>query len=177
MMAEINNDYATALFTLAKEESCEKEILESLETVLAAFEENPEYIDFLSSRNISKKERMEEVSNLLSGRVHEYVYSFILILCEREHITVFEDCVKEYINLYQISQNISTAKVTSVVPLTEDEKEKLLRKLEKLSGHLVNLECSLDESLIGGLVINMDGKIIDQSIRHRLSEVKEVMDK
>ena len=48
-------------------------------------------------------------------------------------------------------------------------------KLEKQSGRNVLLECSTDSTLLGGIVVEMDGKILDGSIRRRLQEVKEVM--
>ena len=55
------------------------------------------------------------------------------------------------------------------------EKEKLESKLEKVCGGKVKAEYFVDESLIGGLVVETDGRIMDGSIRQKLREVKEVI--
>ena len=39
------------------------------------------------------------------------------------------------------------------------------------------MECSVDEALLGGLVIRVDGRVIDGSLKHRLHEIKEVMNR
>ena len=65
--------------------------------------------------------------------------------------------------------------VTSAVPLTAEEQEKLQAKLNAMAKGTAVIEYRLDSSLIGGLVVELDGKVMDGSLRHRLSEVKEVM--
>ena len=105
----------------------------------------------------------------------EHIVSFISLLCERGRIHEFSECVKEYKELCDASKRISTAIVTSSVELTEAEKEKLVKKLEKMSGRTVIADCRIDKSLIGGLIIEMDGTVLDGSVRSRLKEVKEVI--
>ena len=169
------NEYGTALFMLAKENNSENEYAEALDTVLNVFSENSEYMDFLASPGIPKAERLEAIEAALGGSVPEHIVSFVQLLCERGRIREFSGCVKEYKKLLDASKNISEAYITSSVELMPDEKEKLKNKLEKMSGHSVTLECSVDKSLMGGIVIEMDGKIIDGSIRRRLHEVKDVI--
>ena len=67
--------------------------------------------------------------------------------------------------------------MTSAVELTEAEKAALTEKLGKKLGRTIHLECSVDPSLLGGLVVNVDGKVIDGSLKHKLQEIKEVMTK
>ena len=73
------------------------------------------------------------------------------------------------------SKSISYATVTSALELTDDERAKLISKLEKMCGTKVQIEEKTDPSLIGGIVIEVDGKVIDGSIRNRLSDVKDVI--
>ena len=174
-MERMCNEYGTALFMLAKENNSENEYAKALDTVLGVFGENPEYMDFMASPGIPKAERLKAIEVSLGDSVPEYVVSFVQLLCERGRIREFEGCVKEYKKLLDASKNVSAAYITSSVELTSAEKAKLKEKLEKMSGHSVILECSEDKSLMGGIVIEMDGKIIDGSIRRRLHEVKDVI--
>ncbi|MGM9644421.1 MAG: ATP synthase F1 subunit delta [Eubacteriales bacterium] len=174
-MTEMSKEYGVALFALAKECDAADEYKEALDTVTAVFRENPEYIDFLDSPSIAKNERTNAVEAAFGGRVPEHIVSFLQLLCEKGHIHSYTGCVKEYTALYDASKKVSVARVTSAVPLTDKEKDGLRKKLEKISGNSVFLECTTDKSLMGGLAVEIDGKVIDGTLRHRLNEVKDVI--
>ena len=129
----------------------------------------------MSSPGISKNERLDSVKAAFEGRIPEYVLSFVQLLCERSRVRAFDDCLNEYEQLYNASKQISEAYVTSAVELTDDEKKKLKLKLEKMSGKSLILKCTVDKSVLGGVIVKMDGKIMDGSLKHRLEEVKEVI--
>ena len=59
--------------------------------------------------------------------------------------------------------------------LTDEEKQKLIKKLESMEKGSVRAEYFVDGSILGGLIVEIDGKIMDGSLRHRLHDVKEVM--
>lgn len=83
---------------------------------------------------------------------------------------------KEYDKLLRESEKRSTAFVTSAAELTEIQKSDLKNKLEKLSGNSVDMEFSVDTKLIGGIVVKMDDKLFDGSLKKRLQEIKEAID-
>lgn len=174
-MTEIAKEYGTALFMLACEENSAEEIHLALEKVNSVFTQNPEYIEFLSSPSISLKERLSAIDIAFGDSLPEHLLSFLKLLCEKARISCYFDSADEYKALFDASRRISNAKVTSAVELTAEEKQKLKSKLEGTCKGEVNLEYFIDESLLGGLVVELDGKILDGSLRHRLSEVKEVI--
>ena len=77
--------------------------------------------------------------------------------------------------MYDAAMAASAAEIVSAVPLTEEEQEKLAAVLSARFGRTVTLTCTVDESLMGGLVVRVDGKVLDGSLRSRLHAVKEVM--
>jgi len=177
MMTEMNKEYGTALFMLAKELGKENEYALDLECVAEVFSGNPQYIDFLASPAISVSDKISALSEAFVDAIDTNVLSFVQLLCERGRIHSFGGCVEEYKKLLDVQNSISTAYVKSAVELTDEEKERLKDKLEIQSGHSVVLECSVDESLLGGIVVEIDGKVIDASLKHRLYEVKDVISK
>lgn len=174
-MTEVSREYSTALFMLAKETNSEEEISESLAVVTALLQKTPEYLDFLASPNISMKERIDAIDSSFGGRVNEYVVSFMKMVCEKGHVRDLHECIAAYRELYQASCGISTAKVISAAVMKAPEKEALKRKLESFCGHSVILECSVNKAILGGLIVHMDGKVLDGSLRRRLHDIKEVM--
>lgn len=174
-MAQISNEYAEALFALAIEDGRVKEYAEALDVVLNEINENPEYIEFLASPDIPKQERVEAIEAAFGGRIPENVVSFLSLLCDRGRIRTLVDCISDYKKLSNASDGLSTAEVVSAVEMTEEEKVALGSKLEKLCGHRVELDCSVDASLIGGIKVSVDGKVIDGSVKRKLHELKGAM--
>jgi F-type H+-transporting ATPase subunit delta len=173
-MAQISNEYAAALFMLARENGTEHPIAAALDQILAVWQENPAYKELLISPAIPLQERRELIAQAFSD-MPEHVVSFMQLLCERGRIDSFPECAEEYRRLLRNYESVAVAKVTSAVPLTQAEAEALKEKLQQQGKRTVLLECTVDSSLIGGVVVEMDGLLIDGSLRHRLQQVKEVI--
>lgn len=175
-MTGSSKEYAIALFNLAKESSIETELSENLELLKEVFESTPEYAAFLSAPSIPKQERLDTIQNTFGEDLHEYALSFLSLLCEQGNVDILSECVDEYDALYSASNKVSHAAAVSAVELTDDEKKKLLAKLEKLSGNRVDIEYRIDKRLLGGIVVDMDGMRLDGSLRRQLKNIREVMD-
>ncbi|MCQ2440278.1 MAG: ATP synthase F1 subunit delta [Clostridia bacterium] len=175
-MSESSREYAEALFMLSRENNSSDEFENALDLMCELFDANPEYVELLSSPVISKKERSEILSNTFGDSLPEYVFSFIMMLCENGHIKDYKDCFNEYKTLNKDAKMVVTAKVTSAVELSMDEKAKLVKKLEKICKKTVVPEYVIDESIMGGVIVEADGKILDGSLKRRLSEVREVIE-
>lgn len=176
-MTEISKEYGTALFMVACEKNSKKEFGQALEEVKQIFLENKEYLDFLVSPSVSISERLSSIEAAFANRVPQDVLSYLMLLCEKGRMVCFYESVDEYKALLNASERISNATVTSAVELSEEEKQKLIKKLEDICKGKVNVEYFIDSSLLGGVVINLEGKIMDGSLRHRLRDIKEVIDK
>ena len=174
-MTEIAKEYGSALFMLACEENEKQNYAKALGTCKHAFLEHPEYIELLSSPSIPLKERLSVIENAFSGVIPEHVLSYLQLLCEKGRMPYFMESVEEYQQLLDASERIVNAKVSSAVELTEEEKKKLISKLELMEKGKVRAEYFVDATLLGGLIVEVDGKVMDGSLRHRLHEVKEVM--
>lgn len=176
-MVKMGREYASALFTLAMEEGKQKQYGEALDTVKAVLLENGEYVDFLNSFGIPKSERIDAIEKAFGESVEEHIVSFLKLLCEKDRVSEFFDCVNIYNELLDISENVSVAKVTSSVELTDEEQSKLKEKLETTYNKKVILDIKVDKTLLCGIVVEIDGKIIDKSIKKSLKDIKEVIGK
>ena len=174
-MSDVMREYAKALFMLASENESAENYGKALDAVLCAFSENDGYAEFLSSPGIPLSERLSALDSAFSDFLPKDVMSFIKILCEKRYIKDFEKCVEEYNSLLAEVSKVSTAKVISAVALSKDEEQALKNKLEEISGHTILLECMVDKSILGGLIVEIDGKIADASIARHLKDVKDVM--
>ena len=173
-MTETCKAYAEALFTLALEEGKEREFLDSLKEISALLSDNQELFAFLKAPNIPFEAREEVLAQVLSD-MHDYISSFFMLLCKKGFMASFDSCVEEYQALLNAKDQVVKAKVTTAIPLTEKEESELKAKLEKISKKKVVLTCVVDGSIMGGVLIEMDGKRMDGTLRHRLTELKGVL--
>ena len=174
-MKEMSKEYAVALFTLGKEAGREKLFEASMQRVVSVFEEHPEYRLFLACPGIPMDTRLSGIQETFKTEVCEEVRALLELLCRRGRLGILEECLKEYQALLRIFHGKAIAKVTSAVSLTSEEQVRLQTQLEKKSGQSVVLSCFVDPELIGGIIVEMDGCVMDGSLKARLNQVKEVV--
>lgn len=174
-MSEVSTEYAKALFMLAGEKECIDEYKNSLEKAEEVFKANPSYIDFLYNFAIPLEERLNALEEAFSDYIARDVLSFLKLLCEKKHITEFHECAKCYYDLYNEIDKLLNVKVTSAVELTDSQKKALKEKLELKYKKSVVIDYNIDKAVIGGIVLETDGKIIDSSIKKHLKDIKDVI--
>ena len=176
-MTQTNKEYATALFSLATEKNSVDQYEKSLIEIGNIFKENPDYIKVLESPAIPLSERIAFIDKAFESAYTEYLVSFIKVLCENGQIAQILDCIEAFCDLVRIYKNRTIATVYYVEPLTEEQKTALIEKLQKISGKVIEPEFIKDESLIGGIKVQIDDKIMDGSIKNRLDKAKGEMNK
>ena len=174
-MMHADREYAEALFMLAAEENAVQEYLQALELIKQLIAENPDYTEFLASPAIPLEERLQALDEAFESSVPENVLSFLKLMCENSRIKSLGGSIEEFLLLAMQYSNRTAATVYSAVELNEKQKQGICAKLEGMSGKTVDPVFVIDETLIGGIKIEIDGKTYDGSIRHRLDEVKEVI--
>ena len=176
-MTDTSKSYADALFSLALETNTVVETLMTLKELRDGLYATEGAIDLLASPSIPKDERCAVLEKAFGDVQPAHVLSFVGVLVQHGHIRELNDCLEAYTQLHDEHSKLSTAYVTSAVALTDGEKDKLIEKLSRKFGRTIHLECAVDPSLLGGLVVQVDGKVIDGSLKHRLQEIKEVMNR
>ncbi len=174
-MTATGNNYAEALFMLAREENSVEEFYTGLKTAESVFCESPEYLQFLSTPSIPKSERTAALAQAFEGKINTHILSFLQLLCEHGKTEQFYDCVAEFCRLREWAAGTVTAVVKSAVELSDAQKQGLVKSLEKRTGKSVALKTIVDNSLMGGIVVEMDGELLDGSVKNNLKRVREVI--
>ena len=174
-MSEIGKEYGAALFMLASEKGKERDYMQSLTLVKDSLGDDCEYLSFLSSPGIPIKERLAALEDAFAQSIEEEVLSFLQLLCEKGRVESFTVAYDEYAHLLEEYERRAHAVVTSVLPLDDAQKAALTKKLEAYCKRAVRLTFKIDPSLLGGVTVELDGCVLDGSLRHRLNDIKDVM--
>lgn len=174
-MTQTNKEYAEALFLLSREKDCVNKYSETLGEIKNIVAENPDYLEFLSSPAVVLSERISAISEAFSRICDEYLLNFLKLLCENGRIKELLSCIEEFEYLKTLAENKTTATVFYAYPLDEAQKQALRAKLENKVGKNIDFIFIEDKSLIGGIKVELDGKVIDGSAKHYLNKVKGVI--
>ena len=109
-------------------------------------------------------------------QAEKYLVNFIKILCERNILREYGGCCEEFRRRYNADHGIAEAVVTGAVPLNDAQMEALKQKLEKISGRKISLSQKTDPSVVAGLRVELEGKLLDGTVQGRLSALSRKLD-
>lgn len=173
-MTKAEQVYGSSLYELAKEEQLTEEIYEQLRQVIGIFDQT-DYWRFLSLQSIAKQERCSALDEALGGKVQPYLLSFLKILCENEIISQLKGCAKEYRRRYNEDHDIVEVCAVTAVELAEPLKKKLREKLQTVLGKTVELTGRVDPACVGGVLLELPGRQLDGTVRHRLDALADTL--
>lgn len=163
--------YSEALSSL----SCQKKKWDTykkdIHYVQKIFIENNNLMFFLINPNIDKNNKKNLIREIFEN-IDIDIKNFIFVLIDKSRIMLFEDIVNDFYKKYNEKNNILEGIVYSASVLDEIDIKKLEKTLENKFSKRVELENIIDESIIGGVSIFIDGKKIDNSIRNRLDKMR-----
>lgn len=165
----VSKTYGEALFDLALEDGTLSTIIDEVNVVKEAIDENPELLKLLSHPKINKEEKISVVENIFKGRVSDSLVGFLVIIVQKDRYGDLDGIFEYFTAKVREYKNIGVASVTSAVELTEEQKKQVEQKLLQTTEYSqFELSFTVDRSLIGGLVIRIGDRVVDSSIKTKL---------
>ena len=160
-------EYGVALFLITEEDGTTERVAEDVRLSANIFRQNPDYIRLLDTPALKKEERTALIDESMSG-LDLRLKNLIKILTERHAAHGFVSAAEAYLEKYDESRGIIRAEAVSAVALTDDEKERLAKRLSEKTGKTVILTNKTDPSILGGIKLRYDGIQLDGSVKTRL---------
>lgn len=177
MINQYVKNYAQALFSLCHEESVNiSDVSGELLAVNEVFENNSEFLQLLYSPTVNCSEKTEMLKAVFTGMLSDSVLDFLCVIVENSRIQDYSAICAEFKSLYYNDADLLEVTVTTTVALSDRLRDKLVQKLEKMTGKHILLVEKTDAQLIGGIVIDYNDTQIDGSIKRKLYELKKSVD-
>jgi len=167
--------YGGSLYDLALEEGLAAVIGEELQQVIALFDAEPAYWQFLATLSIPKDERCGALDEALRGRVQPYLLNFLKILCENGTIRSLKGCAAEYRRRYDADNGIVEVCAVTAVAMKPQLRQALQEKLEKTLNQTVRLNCRVDAACLGGVRLELPGRQLDGTVKQRLDTLSALL--
>ncbi len=169
----IASRYAKALMDLAIEQNK----LEEVHKDVRGFHEAAKNRDFflmIKSPIIPKPKKHSVVQALFGKAFNEVTLAFLGILIRKGREAYLPEIAMEFFELYRTHRHISAVKIISASPLSADTQQALISKLQAHGAvkENVELEIKVDPQLIGGFIVETEGRVIDTTVLHSLKQIK-----
>lgn len=174
----VSKTYGDALFEVATESGQMDAYWEEAKAVRAALCENPDLFKLMSHPKIVKEEKVKIIEDIFAGKVSGELVGLLRMIVEKGHfeelnsvLEYFETQVKEY-------KNIGTAYVTTAMELSDAQKAAVEKRLLETTKYVkFEMHYAVDAALIGGMVIRIGDRVVDSSVRTKISTLTRELSK
>ncbi|WP_211830652.1 F0F1 ATP synthase subunit delta [Kistimonas asteriae] len=166
--------YAKAAYEVASENSALQSWSDMLRTS-AAVSENDKIRRVLSSPVLTSREQADEFIRVCGDSLDKTGQNFIRTLADNKRITLLPQIADLFDRLKAEQERTADVEVISAFALKPEQLDRLAEKLRNRLGREVKLRTTVDDSLIGGVVIRADDMVIDGSVRARLAKLADAM--
>jgi F-type H+-transporting ATPase subunit delta len=174
--AGIAGRYATAIFELARESKSIPALESDVAALGAALAESADLRAMIASPLYSRDDQAKAIAAVAAKmKLSATLANALTLMAGRRRLFVLPQLVRGLQALIAIEKGEMTADVASARPLTLAQADALAKTLKARLGRDVKLNATVDESLIGGLVVKVGSKMIDTSIRSKLAALQNVM--
>jgi len=158
----IARPYAEAIFSLALEEANLSDWSDMLQ-LAAAVATDEQTQEILGNTNVDKSELAQMFIDVLGKKLNEQGQSMIKVIADNRRLGFLPEIAEQYEVLRADQEKTIEAEVVSAFEVSDEQQKQIAAKLKAKLGREVTLTCSVDESLIGGLVIKAGDMVIDGS--------------
>jgi F-type H+-transporting ATPase subunit delta len=165
--------YARALFSIAKDETRIEDVRRELAAIQNAFDGSDELSDAILQPlhpSAQRRQVLKDVCQKLG--TSGVVTNFCAFLVDQRRVLDFEAICNAYGRLADDAAGRTRARVLSASPLSDTQRSRLRSALAARTGMQVELEESVDSSLLGGAVASVGGLVFDGSLRTQLEQLR-----
>ncbi|MBE6866398.1 MAG: ATP synthase F1 subunit delta [Oscillospiraceae bacterium] len=167
-MSNISRAYADALYEICIEENSLEEIMQQSAQLAEIMAANPEFVKLLNAPTVTKEEKTDLVDKVFSGKINKSLLNFIKVMVERKDTQEINASFADFEKLYNKHNNIEKATATTAVPMSDEQKAKLVAKLNALTGKNVVLTNIVDPACIGGVILQFADVQYNDSVAGKL---------
>nr|YP_002048864.1 ATP synthase, delta (OSCP) subunit [Paulinella chromatophora]B1X3Y5.1 RecName: Full=ATP synthase subunit delta, organellar chromatophore; AltName: Full=ATP synthase F(1) sector subunit delta; AltName: Full=F-type ATPase subunit delta [Paulinella chromatophora]ACB42654.1 ATP synthase, delta (OSCP) subunit [Paulinella chromatophora] len=165
LLNSIATPYSEALLQVAEARGESEQTANQVKELLQIWESSPELRNAMTSQVLEPEAKKAALMKLFSEQLTPAFTNLLKLLADRKRISALEAVLLRFLELYRDIHRIALAEVTSAIPLNEEQKELLRKKIQVVAGtNNVELKLLVDPSMIGGFIVSVGSQVIDASL-------------
>ncbi len=174
---EVGKRYGKALFELAETKQVLEEVFQDAQILRQIFATVPNLGEILSHPTFEAAEKNQLVE-LLTSNFQGVLKTTLLVVYQNQRMKDLPYIIADFESRYYEKMGILPVKVTTVVPLTDQQLTQLMTKLKRQFGYSkIEITEAIDPTILGGVVVETKNEVIDGSLKKRLNQIKKNLSK
>jgi F-type H+-transporting ATPase subunit delta len=165
--------YAKSLIDLAIENKQLEEVRKDMQLIKDVCAHNPDFVRLLQSPVVKTDKKLAIFKSVFEGKLSKITSAFLNLIAAKRREGYVREIAQEFDEQYKIYKNITTVKVQTAVPLDNKLKKQVLELVKKNASGEIELVEKIDPALIGGFVLTIDDKQVDQSVKRKLNDLRK----
>tara|TARA_Y100001970_G_scaffold294309_1_gene450294 strand:- start:22111 stop:22653 length:543 start_codon:yes stop_codon:yes gene_type:complete len=178
LLNAVTTPYAEAFLQVVDSSNETEEIIPQVKSIIQLLNDSVQLQEALSSPVLENEAKKSIIEKLFADDINPSFLNLLKLLADRQRIGLLGAVLERFLELYREKRNIALATVTSATPLTEDQETSLKLKISKIAGtENLELNCKIDESLIGGFIVRVGSKVVDASLAGQVRKLGLLLSK
>ena len=166
--------YAKSLIEIATDHKQLEVVYQDILVLNSIVKKSREFVLMLNSPIINSDKKYKVVNAVTNGKISKITEAFLKLLCNKNRESNLPGVITSFIAQYNAITGIHNARLTTAAPVSQQLIDSFVSKIKASTSYdQVQLETIVDDKIIGGFILEMEGKLIDGSILRNLNDVKK----
>lgn len=167
--------YANALLQLGNEKGIAGDLYADAQLLSDSFAENSQLVELLDDPSSSIAQKVDALKRSLGGKINSVLVDFLVVMVQKHRANYTYNALLLFLHQYRIQNNILEVKVESAKSLGEKELQRITQYITSTYKKSVELTSEVNPDLVAGIVIIVDGKMVDLSVAGQLKNVRKTL--
>ena len=168
--------YSLALFELSEENNLLSQIEDQSLSVLNLINQSEEFFSLIKDPTTSQDDLLKVINKIAENNKFDNLFkNFLCFLIQKRRFFYVEQILRSFIETCSKKRGELKAELKSAKELSGDEISKITDELTKNFSSKIKLNYKHDQSLIGGLVVQVGSTMVDTSIKNKLQQIENRM--
>ena len=168
--------YSLALFELSEENNLLSQIEDQSSSILNLIDQSEDFSNLIKDPTTSQEDLLKVINTISENNKFESLFkNFLSFLIQKRRFFFIERILKSFIEICSRKRGELKAELKSAKQLSNGEIAKITEELTKNFSSKIKLNYKHDESLIGGLVVQVGSTMVDTSIKNKLQQIENRM--
>lgn len=168
----IGRRYAEAIFAIAREQNTIDRTLDDVQGIASLYSKRT-LAYLLNEPKVPLKRKEQAIRQALASKVLPTSLNLALLVVQRQLVEAMPNIARELEQLVLDYKNQAVAQVTTAAPMDEQQLSRVQQALEHRTGKTILMQTKVQPEILGGVIARVGDQVIDGSIRHRLTVLKQ----
>jgi len=175
MYEYLDRRYALAIYEVAEKKGKVDEYLNDLRSICDLLDNNKDFQEVIRHPHVNTTKKKQLFTDIFKGNIDDDLLSFMIVLIEKNRILQLRGKLDQMEKIDLERKNIIKGVVKTAIPLLPEELEKLKAIFEEKYDKTIIFDTEVDKSILGGVYVSVGNDVIDDTIKSKIEEMKEIM--